>query len=573
MSNTTHVDILSTLPQEVLDEIFQYLSTGERWIFASVSCSWRSLLLNWQPHWKCLSTNDHGHSIVPDIIPYIPYINKSSAKKICITTDDVWQIFKIVAFIKTYGFYAISTLDLNVEYFTTTNLETLVDTCGESLKYITIEGLDEHEANVRPDTLLISCPNLIKLNFQGCIYMDDDWKPDLKTKICHHLTDLELDFSNSDNFYELNLLAFLRAAPKLQSLTVNVDHLWATCSNIPIWIKEYCPDLTTLVLRQEFEYDEGIPPISSSITTIATEKEHDHQDRKGLQHFYLRGYNNYILFNEAVQMMILSLLDINRSQLVTLDLGGPEMICEITLTQLASSPMPSLKALQLINYNDDVTVANSSTLCTLFQPNTMPNLTHLTIFCLKSVDGSVLEAIAFNLNCLKELVLYHCENVRGEGLLQFLRQIGEKKRKVHLRSLAIRTWVSIPITEGVLEILASEENGFIEHLEELNLGAIPSTMDGCTDILRFLEAKQEKIKNNKKKMKRLDIFFLSGEFLEILSDGLTLRTDCQIKQLLAKIDQVASEWEYSEGIPELDAGISGVVRIFGRVSNLTYERS
>ena len=112
MSNTTNVEILSTLPWEVLDEIFQYLTTCELWIFASVCSSWRSLALHWQPHWKCLSTTmDNRHSIVPDIFPYIPYIDKGSVKRICVHTDDAWQIFKTVAFIKTNGFYAITTCE------------------------------------------------------------------------------------------------------------------------------------------------------------------------------------------------------------------------------------------------------------------------------------------------------------------------------------------------------------------------------------------------------------------------------------------------------------------------------
>ncbi|KAG2221119.1 hypothetical protein INT45_008640 [Circinella minor] len=388
--------------------------------------------------------------------------------------------------------------------------------------------------------------------------MDDDWKPDLKTKICHSLTDLELDFSNPDDFYDFNPVAILRAAPKLQSLTLNVDYLLTVCSDISHWIQEYCPDLTTLVLHQGHEYDEAIPPISSLsslMTTIATGKKHDHQNQKGLQHIYLRQSSDFEPIKRAVQCMISSLLDINRSQIVTLDLGGPGMICETTLTQLASSPMPSLKALQLIEYGGDINSVKSSVLSTLFQLNTMPHLTHLTIFLLNFVDGNVLEAIASNLNCLEEL-------------------IGDKNRKNHLRSLTIKTWESIPFTEGAMEILASEENGFIEHLEKLNLGAFSSTKDRYADILRFLGAKQERIKNNKKKMKRLNIFFLSkDEFQWMLSEFIHQNEYPQVKQILAKMDQVAIEWEYSVGEPDLRDGIPGVDSIFERVTNLNYERS
>ena len=473
-------------------------------------------------------------------------------------------------------------MDLKVEYFTTTNLETLVDTCGESLKYITIEGLDVHEANVRPDTLLISCPNLIQLNFQGWIYMDDNWKPDLGTTISHSLTDLKLDFSNPDIFIDFNPIAFLRAAPKLQSLTLNVDHLRTVCSDIPNWIQEYCPDLTTLVLRQEFENDEQLPRMSSKVNTMSslsslmpimtTAEERGHQKRKGLQHIYLHEYNYLELIDRTVQGIVSPLFDIDRSQLVSLDLGGSGMVCETTLTQLASSPMPSLKALQLIEYNGGVNNVTSSVLRTLFQPNTMPNLTHLTFYFLQEVDGSVLEAIASNLNYLEELVLYHCAYARGEGLLRFLRQMGEKTRKHHLRSLTIKEPQWTTITEGVMEILACETKGFIEHLEQLNMSAFLSITDGYADVERFLGAKQRRIINNKgRKMKRLDIFFVSNQLQGLV--GIKNFRHSQVKQLLEKMDQVAAEWEYSVGTPDFDANVPGVNDIYDQVTNINYERN
>ncbi|KAI9262279.1 hypothetical protein BDA99DRAFT_72188 [Phascolomyces articulosus] len=105
----TITDILPTLPHEIHDQIFQYLTENEIWRLARVCQSWRSMSLHWQPRWECLSTTRDGrHSIIPDMVPYTSYIEKGSVKQIRVHTDDIWQLFQVVSFIKNQAFCAIS---------------------------------------------------------------------------------------------------------------------------------------------------------------------------------------------------------------------------------------------------------------------------------------------------------------------------------------------------------------------------------------------------------------------------------------------------------------------------------
>ncbi|KAI9495548.1 hypothetical protein BDB00DRAFT_813780 [Zychaea mexicana] len=62
--------LLPSLPNEIQDEIFQYLSLSDCWVLARVCKAWRFMVLNWQPLWSCLVTL-LKRSIVPDILPYI----------------------------------------------------------------------------------------------------------------------------------------------------------------------------------------------------------------------------------------------------------------------------------------------------------------------------------------------------------------------------------------------------------------------------------------------------------------------------------------------------------------------
>ena len=67
------VELLPSLPLEIRDEIFQYLSYKEHWTLAAVCKSWRILILNWQPLWDCLPVNERC-PIFPDLLPYSSFI-------------------------------------------------------------------------------------------------------------------------------------------------------------------------------------------------------------------------------------------------------------------------------------------------------------------------------------------------------------------------------------------------------------------------------------------------------------------------------------------------------------------
>ncbi|KAI9250506.1 hypothetical protein BDA99DRAFT_522684 [Phascolomyces articulosus] len=101
------VKILPTLPTEVHNEIFQYLSFQERWQMAQVCQSWRYTVLNWQPQWKSLPIHHHC-SIVPDMLPYAPFIESGSVKKIRVHYFNHSYLSNTLYFIYKHQFHLIS---------------------------------------------------------------------------------------------------------------------------------------------------------------------------------------------------------------------------------------------------------------------------------------------------------------------------------------------------------------------------------------------------------------------------------------------------------------------------------
>ena len=103
------VQILTILPSEIHNEIFQYLSFCERLQMAQVCKAWRILVLSWQPQWKCLPIVDDRCSFVPDMLPYARFIESSSVKQIKVHYYlDHDHLSSIMEFIQQQQFYTIS---------------------------------------------------------------------------------------------------------------------------------------------------------------------------------------------------------------------------------------------------------------------------------------------------------------------------------------------------------------------------------------------------------------------------------------------------------------------------------
>ena len=92
MNNNFNVGIPS-LPIEIQELILESLTFQQR-LESSMTCkTWRSMILNWSGMWRNLSTDDE-HTIIPELIPYKPYIASNFVKRVHIAdyyNGDRWQ--------------------------------------------------------------------------------------------------------------------------------------------------------------------------------------------------------------------------------------------------------------------------------------------------------------------------------------------------------------------------------------------------------------------------------------------------------------------------------------------------
>ncbi|KAI7860948.1 hypothetical protein BDC45DRAFT_9541 [Circinella umbellata] len=84
---------IPSLPMEIQEVILKSLTFQQR-LESSMTCkTWRSMILNWSGMWRNLSTDD-GHTIVPDLVPYKPYIASHFVKRVHIVdyyNGDPWH--------------------------------------------------------------------------------------------------------------------------------------------------------------------------------------------------------------------------------------------------------------------------------------------------------------------------------------------------------------------------------------------------------------------------------------------------------------------------------------------------
>ncbi|KAI7861063.1 hypothetical protein BDC45DRAFT_12213 [Circinella umbellata] len=443
----TIVQILTSLPGEIHNEILQYLSFRERLQMAQVCKAWRNLVLSWQPQWKCLPVVDDRCSFVPDMLPYAPFIESRTVKQIKVHYYlDHDHLSTIMEFIQKQQFHAISKVDLAVQEFTKDQFKILIDTCGNVLKDIKVKGLGKHKSNIRPDALLKHCPSLVKLEFNGCVFMDEYWGEDQQAKghwdpvdlmnLKHKsLLFLSLRFHNLGEFRNFNPSPFLKAVPRLRYLSMNIAHLQVVADSLAKIIRKYCPELVALVLYENVRRGETIPKKKfQTLLNYKGEEKIQTRPEEGLRHLIIHEHN----YAQTARRICTSLIDQFHNSFFSLDFRGAGTINNGVLYHISTLPFPSLKHLKL-EHNDYLAPdLHPPTLLSIFQQWDIMglnnnNLTHLALSNLNiNVNDDLLTMISVSCTHLEDLTLDNCHGVFGNGMINFL----ERQNQRHQLSTA-----------------------------------------------------------------------------------------------------------------------------------------
>ncbi|KAI9246076.1 hypothetical protein BDA99DRAFT_527399 [Phascolomyces articulosus] len=475
INRVSNISQIPSLPLEIQHKLLSLLTTRECWKMSSVCMSWRSMVLNWQPHWKKLPLNEYN-LIDPEIIRrYQNYIQSHAVKYLCIksSNQDKNYLSNLLDFIaeqkytgisesKVLYIYIFNCSNLLITYYfpifilyfflvyldikrlLTTDFMKLASCCGNTLTELCVQSYGTDPAKAPADLILRHCPNLEKFAFVGTVHDISTWNPDLTTDFQHtNLSELSIQHVNGTSYYAgfiSNFLTpFLRIVPKLKRLHLNMDNLSNSMDDDPsVWLEQLqqtCPELTTLALVAYNPYYSDIfNKISTTMMTTTTPSSSPTEvttgENQGLKHVLLQGSAAY---QPLSKRLLIAIAEKFNQTLELLDLMGTELLDEEgSMSHLSSMVFPLLIRLRIMLRMNESKLQNMKSLETFFE-RSVPNLKSLSSIDVPFSENTLLSIHSGTKPHLRELEFQTINGITEDQLVAYLDIAGPQLEKLILR--------------------------------------------------------------------------------------------------------------------------------------------
>ncbi|KAI7854753.1 hypothetical protein BDC45DRAFT_508020 [Circinella umbellata] len=453
-NRVSKIQQIPNLPYEIQYLILYKLTNQECWRVSAVCKSWRSMVLNWQPHWKNLPTKSDLKIVPEDLLPYTPYIKRDAIKYLSIMNERgvAGYLSNVIDFVAEQGYNSISQVSLSMNSFLEPDFFKLAACCGDALTDIRITTFEREGNIVQVDALLKHCPNLENLFFQGMILKDLTsssalWKPNLNGFKHSKLSSLTLMYITKSVSGFSFIAPFLQATPKLKQLHLNIDNLDNAMdpSDIILFLQQNCPDLTALAFSSIYTeglYNNTFDKMATTTTTPASLREEPNGIKEGnLKHLIFHGC---ISRPHLTQNIFTTIVKRFSDTLESSDLVGQEVLNEVAMRCLSSLVFISLKRLKLMLRVLE-SIQNLELLENFFE-NSIPNVVQLSLIDITfGKNNTTFPKLYSGAKHLRKLELMTVNDFTENDLASYLEVVGPQ-----LQVLVLRLDLLGPISLSVL---------------------------------------------------------------------------------------------------------------------------